>query len=259
LTTGLEIMTAFIDMGSGQQAGVLSGMFAPNRQHSSHYPLAETEIAVRYLPMKGVSGDYYDLLPLHEEKMGLAIGDVCGKGIGAAFLMASLCTTLRAQVQTELMASGELLARLNQLVCRGTKRDQFVTLSYGIWDGITHTFTYSSAGHPPAIHYQADTGCVRELDAGGIVLGVCEDMVYPTESVPLGIGDALVFYTDGITEASNETDEVFGVQRLSEVVAVHGEEPSEGLASTIMGAASEFAQQGWQDDVTLMVVKRAEA
>ena len=78
-------------------------MFVVNRRHlSSHHALAGADVAVRYLPMKGVSGDYYDLLPLHEEeKMGLAIGDVCGKGIGAAFLMASLCTTLRAQVQME--------------------------------------------------------------------------------------------------------------------------------------------------------------
>ena len=212
---------------------------------------------MRYLPMKGVSGDYYDLLPLHEEKTGLAVGDVCGKGIEAAFLMASLCTALRAQAQAESMASGELLARLNQFVCRGTEKHQFVTLSYGVWDANAHTFTYSNAGHPPVLHYQAETGCVRELDAGGIVLGVYENMIYPMESVSLQAGDALVMYTDGIIEATNNADEVFGVDRLSDVVAEYGREPSEGLAEAIMYIASQFSYQGWQDDVTLMVMKRA--
>ena len=227
-----------------------------NRRHLSHHALAGAEVAVRYLPMKGVSGDYYDLLPLHEERMGLVIGDACGKGIEAAFIMASLCTSLRSQVQAEPVTSAELLARLNQSVYRGTETYQFITLSYGVWDAGTHTFTYSSAGHPPVLHYQAETGCVCELDAGGLVLGVYEDIVYPMESVSLGTGDALVLYTDGITEASDDTDELFGVERLSEAVTEHGEESSEGLAAGIMNAASEFAPQGWQDDVTLMVVKR---
>jgi sigma-B regulation protein RsbU (phosphoserine phosphatase) len=209
--------------------------------------------------MKGVSGDYYDLLPLHQEKTGLAVGDVCGKGVGAAFLMASLCAALRSQVQMELMASGELLARLNQFVCRGTEKHQFVTLSYGVWDAEAHTFTYSSAGHPPVLHYQAETGCVRELDTGGIVLGVYENMIYPMESVSLETGDALVMYTDGITEASNNADEMFGVDRLSDVVAEYGRESSQELADAIMDSASQFSCQGWQDDVTLMVMKRVAA
>ncbi len=250
-------MAAFMDSGVGRRAGIISGMLAPTRRHLLHHTLTGAEVAVRYLPMEGVSGDYYDLLPLHEEKMGLVIGDACGKGIEAAFMMASLCTSLRSQVQAGTVTSGELLARLNQSVYRGTETYQFITLSYGVWDADTHTFTYSSAGHPPVLHYQAETGCVRELDAGGIVLGVYEDIVYPTESISLETGDALVLYTDGITEASDDAYELFGVERLSETVAEYGEESSEGLATAIMDAASEFAHQGWQDDVTLMVVKRA--
>ncbi|MFC1717099.1 PP2C family protein-serine/threonine phosphatase [Candidatus Poribacteria bacterium] len=244
---------------SRQRVGIISDMLTSNQRRLSHMAQPEAEVAVRYIPMKGVSGDYYDLLPLHEEKMGLAVGDVCGKGIGAAFLTASLCTNLRAQVQMGSMTSGELLSRLNRLVYRDTPMHQFVTISYGVWDAGRHTFTYSNAGHPPVLHYQAETGRVRKLDVGGIVLGVCEDMEYPTASVSLGAGDALVLYTDGITEASNSDDEVFGVERLGDVVAEHGEEPSEELAAAIMDSASQFSCQGWQDDVTLMVVKRATA
>jgi sigma-B regulation protein RsbU (phosphoserine phosphatase) len=259
LTKKVKTMTAFMNMELRQQVGMSPGMIAPNRRHLSHVELVGAEAAVRYIPMEGVSGDYYDFLPLHEEKTGLAVGDVCGKGIGAAFLTASLCANLRAQAQMESMTSGELMSRLNQFVHRDTLTHQFVTLNYGVWDAADHTFTYSNAGHPPAFHYQAKTRNVRKLDVGGIVLGVLEDMEYPTESVFLETGDALVLYTDGITEASNAGGEMFGIERLGEVVEAYGEESSEGLATEIMDTASQFAHQGWQDDVTLMVVKRAAA
>jgi sigma-B regulation protein RsbU (phosphoserine phosphatase) len=250
------MMTAFINVESRQQVDIAPGMITPNRRHLSNIELEGAEVAVRYIPMKGVSGDYYDLLPLQEEKTGLAVGDVCGKGISAAFLTASLCADLRAQVQMKSMTSGELLARLNRSMHRETETHQFVSLSYGVWDTGDHTFTYSNAGHPPVLHYQAQTGCVERLDMSGIVLGVCQDMEYPTESVSLEAGDALVMYTDGITEASNASDEVFGVDRLGEVVGVYGDESSEEIAAAIIDTALQFAHQGWQDDVTLMVVKK---
>jgi sigma-B regulation protein RsbU (phosphoserine phosphatase) len=221
--------------------------------------LPGADIAVRYLPMMGVSGDYYDFLPLREAQVGLATGDVCGKGMGAALLMASVCATLRAQVRAGTTAAGDLLAHLNRVVYRDTPKNQFVTLIYGIWDAIAHTFTYSSAGHPPVLHYQAATGRVRRLDVGGIVLGVCEETEYPAESVSLGIGDALVLYTDGVIEVSDASEEVFGIHRLSEVVAERGKESSEGLAAAILNAASRFACQRWEDDVTLVVIKRVDA
>jgi sigma-B regulation protein RsbU (phosphoserine phosphatase) len=209
--------------------------------------------------MMGVSGDYYDFLPLHKEQTGLAVGDVCGKGMGAALLMASVCLCFRAQVQADSAGAGELLAQLNRTIYQDTLENQFVTLIYGIWDSSAHTFTYSRAGHPPVLHYQTAAGNVRELSTGGMVLGVCEEMEYPTESVSLAIGDALVLYTDGIIEASNTSDETFGIHRLSEVVAAHGEKSSEALAAAILASASQFAHRGWEDDVTLMVVKRVGA
>lgn len=219
-------------------------------------PLAEAEIAVRYFPMMEVSGDYYDFLPLNEGQAGVAIGDACGKGMGAALLMTSVSTALRTQAQTSPEAVGESLAYLNRVVHRDTLAHQFVTLIYGIWDTNVHTFTYTSAGHPPALHYQAETGLIHNLSIGNTVLGVCEDIEYPTESISLGVGDTVVLYTDGIIEARNESDEILGIHRLREVVAVHGEESSETLATEILSAASRFAHQSWEDDVTLMVIKR---
>ena len=156
----------------------------------------------------------------------------------------------------DMLGAGELLSRLNRAICHHTLEHQFVTLVYGIWDADSCTFTYSRAGHPPVLHYQAATGCVSELKAGGMVLGVCEEMEYPAESVSLEVGDALVIYTDGIVEAINASDEVFGIHRLSEVVAAHGKEPAEALTTAILTAASQFAHGGWEDDVTLIAAKR---
>ena len=212
------------------------------------------EIAARYLPAKGVSGDYCDLLPLNEGEIGLAVGDACGKGIGAARLMASVCISLRARIRA-CSTAGDLLGQLNRVLCRDTPANQFVTFMYGIWNVDSRVFTYSHAGHPPALHYQSATGCVSKLSVGGMVLGVCEDVEYPTASMALSTGDALVLYTDGITEAVNAYDEMFGIHRLIEVVAQHGEESSEALATAILDTASHFAHHEWEDDATVMVVK----
>jgi sigma-B regulation protein RsbU (phosphoserine phosphatase) len=212
------------------------------------------EIAARYLPAKGVSGDYCDLLPLNEREIGLAVGDACGRGIGAARLMASVCANLRARIQA-CSTAGDLLGQLNRVLCRDTPDNQFVTFMYGTWNVDSRTFNYSHAGHPPVLHYQSATGCVSKLSVGSMVLGVCEDVEYPTGSVPLSTGDALVLYTDGITEVVNAYDEVFGIHRLIEVVAEHGEESSEALATAILDSASDFTHRGWEDDATVMVVK----
>ncbi len=212
------------------------------------------EVAVRYVPAKGVSGDYCDLLPLNEGQIGLAVGDACGRGIGAARLMASVCVNLHARIQA-CSAAGDLLGQLNRVLCRDTPDNQFVTFMYGIWNVDSRTFAYSHAGHPPVLHYQSTTGCVSKLSIGGMVLGVCEDVEYPTASMSLSTGDALVLYTDGITEAVNAYDEVFGIHRLMEVVAEYGEESSQALATAILDTASHFAHQVWEDDATVMVVK----
>jgi sigma-B regulation protein RsbU (phosphoserine phosphatase) len=215
--------------------------------------LPGVEISVRYLPLMGVSGDYYDFLPISSGQVGLALGDVCGKGMAAAMLMASVRSALRAQVQTPSTAA--LLAHLNEVVLRDAPRGHFVTLTYGVLDAVSHTYSYSNAGHPPVLHYQAVTGKVRELGVGGAVLGVWEEIEYPRETVSLETGDALVLYTDGIIEVSNASEEVFGIERLREVIDANGGESAEGLVEAILNAAWQFAHKGWEDDVTVLIVK----
>jgi sigma-B regulation protein RsbU (phosphoserine phosphatase) len=222
------------------------------------YPpdIAGLDIAMHYLPMLGVSGDYYDFLPIGEGKMGLVLGDVSGKGMGAAMLMASVRASLRTQAQADPIEVGNLLSHLNRIIHSDAPEYSFVTMVYGVLDTNSYTFTYSTAGHPPVLHYQASTGGVRKLDMGNSVLGMWRDMEYPTETVSMGIGDVLAFYTDGIIEASNISHEVFGIERLCDIVATHGNRPSEALQEAMLTAALQFAHQGWEDDVTVMVVKR---
>lgn len=151
---------------------------------------------------------------------------------------------------------GRLLAHLNGIVHRDAPRRHFVTLIYGILDASVHTFTCSTAGHPPVLHYHAATEHLHELETGGGILGIWEGQVYPAETVSLGRGDVLVLYTDGVTEAMDANEELFGLDRLCDVVTAHGGESPEGASEAILSAVSQFAPQGWEDDVTVMVVKR---
>ncbi|MDQ1327218.1 MAG: phosphoserine phosphatase RsbU/P [Candidatus Poribacteria bacterium] len=213
------------------------------------------DISVKYIPMMGVSGDYYDFLSIGKGKIGIALGDVCGKGMSAAMLMACVRMALRAHLQTNPEAVGDLLVHLNKVVEQDAPESRFVTLAYGILDTSTQTFTYSNAGHPPVLHYQSAAGDVRKLNVGGCMLGILDEIEYPAETVTLENGDALVFYTDGIIEASNESEELFGIDRLRDVVAGHGAGSAESLQDAILSATSRFSNQHWDDDVTVMVVK----
>jgi sigma-B regulation protein RsbU (phosphoserine phosphatase) len=228
----------------------------PESQSISPSGMSGMEIAGRCMPMMDVSGDCFSFSSMDGGQIGMAIGDACGKGMEAARLMASVCTIFQ-MLARKLSVPGKLLYHLNRVVCHSTPQNQFVTFLYGLWNADAHTFTYSRAGHPPALHYKSATKHVHELSVGGMVLGVCEDMKYPTASVSLDIGDVLVLYTDGITEATDVSSEVFGSQRLAEVVMEYGDKPSEVLVSEILNAVSRFAHQRWTDDVTLVIVKRA--
>jgi phosphoserine phosphatase RsbU/P len=214
------------------------------------------EIAVQYLPKMGVSGDYYDFLDVGEKQLGVALGDVCGKGMGAAILMASVRAALRAQVEADPQAVGELLAHLNQTVARDAPERQFVTLAYGRLDANSYTFTYSLAGYPPVLHYQAETGHARELSTGGGVLGIWQGVEYPVDTVSLKVGDALVLHTDGIIEARDDEESEFGIDRLRTVLQTHTRETASALLEAILSAVSQFANENFSDDITVMVVKR---
>ncbi len=221
------------------------------------------EICGASLPSRQVGGDYFDFIETESGILGVAIGDVSGKGLPAALLMANLQASLHAQI-TSSRAVGELVQRLNNLLVRSTDTHMFATFFYGILDRNQSTFTWANAGHNPPILLRS-AGGVERLEAGGLVLGFLPNQVYAQKEVSLEPGDVLVLYTDGITEASaprteDERRELFGEDRLLEIVERSRDDTALEIQARILDAISGYTSGTPQeDDITLVVIKRTSA
>ena len=207
------------------------------------------DIAVSWTPARGVSGDYLDLIPLPGERLGVAIGDVAGKGVPAALLMSNLQATVRA-VASEAAAPAVLSGRVNRMVCPNLASNKFITLFYGVLEG--RSFTYTNAGHHAPVLVRA-SGSVERLHAGGALMGVFPEYAYEQAEVELRPGDRLLLFTDGIVEAENRAGDEFGEQRLVDLAIAHRETDATGLRRKIMDTLAEFAGGALQDDATLVV------
>jgi sigma-B regulation protein RsbU (phosphoserine phosphatase) len=202
-----------------------------------------------------VGGDYHDFVTGREGRLGIAIGDVSGKGMPAALLMAMLQASFNAQVQNQLSVN-ETVSRVNDHMVRFTGPDQFATFFYGELDLKTRRFTYSNAGHNPPLVIRAD-GRLVELATGGLVLGFMSDVIYEEASVSLAPGDTLFLYTDGITEARNDQDEEFGEERLFKLLQEMRRFPPDQLLESVFLEADRFAagELLQQDDTTLVALR----
>lgn len=215
------------------------------------------EIAAANFSSKQVGGDYYDVIPLGEHRLVLAIGDVAGKGTPASLLMANIQATIRALVPLDLPLA-ELTGRVNDLMVPNTGGSRFVTFFWGCLDLANRTFTYVNAGHNQPYLFRAD-GSVRRLDKGGMILGVLETMIpYEEETVQLACGDLLVLFTDGVSEAMNAASEEYGEERLESVIRKGAGWGSQGLIDIIHQDIIAHAGGAPQsDDITMMVVRLA--
>ncbi len=168
------------------------------------------------IPSEEVGGDYYDFIPIIENQIGIVIGDVSGKGIPAALIMASVRAGLIAEIRNNY-AIRSIMAKVNNLLFESTASDIYVTAVYGVLDPKNRIFTFSNAGHNAPILRRAD-GKMKYLTEGGMALGMFENSKY--EETPLGIspGEIIVFYTDGVTEAKNDKEEEFGTRRFKQVI-----------------------------------------
>ena len=211
------------------------------------------DIAAVSMPCRAVGGDFYDFIRLNNAQTGLVIADVCGKSVGAALLMAAARSALRVHAE-HIMEPADLVGRLNHSLVRGTHPEEFLTLLYGVLDTEQRTLTYSNAGHNPGLIYRGDE--IIELSIGGVVTGVLERTTYEQETVPLLPGDVLVLYTDGLNEARNETNELFGLERLHAIVRKHREKSAADLMQRVVGAVQQFSRPREQsDDLTLLIIK----
>jgi sigma-B regulation protein RsbU (phosphoserine phosphatase) len=209
------------------------------------------------VPAKAVGGDYYDFIELGDHQVGLCLGDVSGKGMPAALLMANLQATLRGQALQNLSPS-ESLARSNILLLRSTDSDRFATLFFGILDWRKHSLLYCNAGHNYPYLVRPDKGSMC-LDAGGTVLGCFDHIAYVDDRVSISAGDVLVVYSDGITEATNSSDEGFGEARLLNALIEGLGDTAEQLIDRIIGSVGlHVGDLSQMDDMTVVVVKRQE-
>lgn len=214
------------------------------------------------LPARVVSGDYYDFLPLGEGELGLAVGDICGKGISAALLMSNLQATLRSnaanlwqgEATREAKSVAAVVERLNSQICRFTAANKFATFFFAVYDDARRTLTYCNAGHNPPLYF--DGRGVRRLNEGGTVIGIFPDLQYNQETIPLNPGDLFVAYTDGIVESVNEYGEEFGESRLIRLIQGNADQSIDRIQDSIIQEVQSWTYGGERDDdMTLIVAK----
>lgn len=242
--------------------------------------MASLEVHGFCRPARTVSGDYYDFLTLNPETLILAVGDVSGKGISAALLMATIHSAVRAYslegiplVREMSMASGPyssgtttslrpgaeaspgtLLGLLNHQLYMSTPQEKYATMFLGFYDGSKRRLTYSNGGHLPPILLRSD-GSTRRLDCGGTVVGLFDDCYYPETSVELCDGEIFLAYSDGVTEPENEFGE-FGEQRLIELVWENRHLPLARITEIVTAAVDDWIGENEQpDDITLVLAR----
>lgn len=203
-----------------------------------------------------VSGDYYDYFTAADGELAIALGDVAGKGISAALLMASIQSIMRTQLSDggTAITPSNTVARLNRLLYASTSPEKYATFFFGLYNEDTRQLTYTNAGHLPPLLVHGDAW--EFLEVTGSVVGAFPSLKYEERSVPLGKGDLLVAYTDGITEPENAYGEDFGAERLAEVVMRHRDATPEAIVAKVLEAVRHWDASGEQaDDMTLMIVR----
>jgi sigma-B regulation protein RsbU (phosphoserine phosphatase) len=204
-------------------------------------------------PAQEVGGDFYDHFALGEDRLGVVIGDVSGKGVPAALLMAVTRSLLRSRALRG-DEPGACLEEVNRLLLRDTSAERFVTVFYAVLDASRGELRYANAGHNRPLRIR--NGAVEELAGAGLVLGVVADARYPTKTVPLGSGDRIFLYTDGVPEALNARQEQFSEARLHGLLReADGAGPAE-LIDRVVEAIRHFTAGAAQsDDLTALAAQ----
>jgi phosphoserine phosphatase RsbU/P len=212
------------------------------------------DLAGLNIPYREVGGDYFDYIRIVDNQLGLAIGDVSGKGVAAALLMAAFRASLLAEIRNHF-AIRRILKKVNRLLYESTDDGKFVTAFYGVLDAKNRVFTFANAGHNPPLLLRAN-GTVEWLSEGGLPLGVMEDAKYEERPVALATGDVLVLYTDGVTEASNDIEDQYGVERLEALVRKNATRPAAEIVEALRDEVVTFTgARHLNDDLTVVVAR----
>jgi serine phosphatase RsbU (regulator of sigma subunit) len=243
-----------------------------DRERLEHELELATEIQQRFQPagppeLKGyefqgisfscyeIGGDYYDFIERHDGRMLIALGDVSGKGTAAALLMSSLHAAIHAQVSTESSLQ-DIVSSVNRYLADNTPANRFVTLFVAELDPGTGKLNYINAGHNPPLVGRSD-GAIEQLSSGGFPLGIIPNAEFELGAMHLAPGEALVIYSDGVSEANNLAGEEFGLDRLADVIKGNLRASASGLRDRVESALSSFTKTApANDDITLVIVKR---
>jgi serine phosphatase RsbU (regulator of sigma subunit) len=217
-------------------------------------PLRTLEYAGTCIQARKVGGDYYDFLDLGQERLGFVIGDISGKGIAAALLMANLQANLRSQCAIAVDQPQRFLRSVNQLFCENTPNGSFATLFFAEYDDNAGRLRYANCGHLPALLLRSDDTLER-LESTATVLGVFKEWDCTIGECRLRAGDTLALYTDGITESYDAQDEEFGEGRLIEALRRNCGSSPQCLMDSIVAEVQKFSPQEQHDDITLIIAK----
>ncbi len=212
------------------------------------------------LPARLISGDYYDYIELDENRFGVVIADVSGKGVPAGLLMAMCRSSLRSVAPTETSPS-KVLSAVNRQLFPDIREDMFISMAYGVLDIPNGTLTLSRAGHDPALLFREATGKVELLRSPGLALGVDAGAVFERvirdQEIQLLSGDCVLFYTDGVREAHDADEEEFGMERMSDIFRAAAPLGAEAVLTRMQEALKEFTGDGRQmDDITLVAIEK---
>jgi serine phosphatase RsbU (regulator of sigma subunit)/catechol 2,3-dioxygenase-like lactoylglutathione lyase family enzyme len=217
-------------------------------------PIPSLDYCGRCFPARAVGGDYYDFLDLGPDRFALVIGDVSGKGIAAALLMANLQANLRSQCSIAQDCLENILRAVNQFFSQNTPDGAFATLFLADYHVPSGRLRYVNCGHPPALILRRDDSIDR-LDPTATVLGIFKKWDCELGERTIHPGDTLVLYTDGITESFNEARDEYGEARLIESLLRHRAQPSQSLLQSIVADVREFSPHEQHDDITLIIAK----
>lgn len=221
----------------------------------TRFPVAAGyEVFANMQPARAVGGDFYDVLQLEAGRIGLAIADVSDKGVPAALFMMSSRTLLRGAA-IGCRDPGDVLKEVNNMLVSNNESMMFVTVFYAIFDPVNGTLTYANGGHNEPLLVHADGSSELLPPTGGVAAGVMSDFQYNSGSVRLSAGDAVVLYTDGVTEAMNPNDEEYGVEQLLRLFAEGPRSSAKQTNEAVFQAVSEFAEGTAQsDDITCLTL-----
>ena len=204
---------------------------------------------------RSVGGDYYDFLDLGEERLALIVGDIAGKGMAAALLMANLQANLRSQSATAAHDPEMFLRSVNRLLFENTTTSAYATLFFSDFDHQSGRLRYANCGHLPALILRSD-GSLEKLESTCTVVGLFEEWQCYIEENRLATGDIFALYTDGVTESPDAAGEEFGEERLVEALRRHRGKTAEEMAQSVVGEVTAFSAKEQFDDITLIVAKR---